>query len=183
MKSNLLAGQQASGEGIQVVKVMKKRRTRERRRGVTPIIATILLVSIAVTVTVAVAFWQGNAVGRHTQFEHLVRQNAICSVNAGNWTIALKVKNAGMTDAHLTNLFLNGEEVDTYDAVDSGYTFADEWATNMTQTEIIRSGETREIVVYLDPDRPDSTLSPGTLVEITMHSAGGMDYFTLVTLV
>lgn len=165
------------------MRALEKPRSRGRRRGVSPVIATTLLISIAVTVAVAVAFWQGNAVGHHTQFDHLVRQNTVCSVHAGNWTIALKVKNTGMTDAHLTSLFLNREEVDTYDAVDSGYTFADEWATNMTQTEIIRSGETLAMVVYLDPDRPDSTLTAGTLIEITMHSAGGMDYFTLVKLI
>ncbi len=156
---------------------------RRRRRGLSFIVATIILISVAVSVSVAVAFWLGGTVSFHTHVEQLVGQNMVCSVHEGNWTIALQVKNTGTTPALLTSLFLNGREVDTYDAVDAGYIFADEWATNMTQSETLRSGETRAMVVYLDPDRPASSLTSGTLVEVTLHNAGGLDYSTLVKLI
>ncbi len=156
---------------------------RGRRRGLSLVIATIILISVAVTVSVAVAFWLGGTVNFHTRVDQLVGQNTVCSVHEGNWTIALQVKNAGTSTIHLTSLFLNGREVDTYAAADTGYTFADEWATNMTQSETLRCGETRAMVVYLDPDRPASSLTSGTVVEITLHNAGGQDYSTLVQLI
>jgi len=172
-----------SSRGGTLFRSVVKAGARGRRRGLSLVVATIILISIAVTVSVAVAFWLGGIVSFHTQVEQLMGQNTVCAIHGGNWTIALQVKNAGTTATQLTGLFLNGHEVDTYGAADVGYTFVDEWATNMTQAETLRSGETLAMVVYLDPDRPDSALTSGTMIEVMLHSAGGLDYSTLVKLI
>jgi hypothetical protein len=95
----------------------------------------------------------------------------------------MTLKNTGTRDTTLISLFINEEEVDVYGAADTGYTFAQVWATNMTDTEVITSGATLVVNVYIAHDKPGETLSSGTTVNIKIHSAGGMDFPKLVELV
>jgi hypothetical protein len=49
----------------------------------------VILVAVAITVSVAVAYWMGGIAGQYTKFEKVEIQSAICTVGAGsgNWTI------------------------------------------------------------------------------------------------
>ncbi len=145
-----------------------------------PVIATVILVAVAITVSVAVAYWMGGIAGQYTKFEKVEIQSTLATINgAGNWTIVMKLKNTGTATANLIGVFINDIEVDQYD---TGWVDA-EWNTNMTTTFAITSGATAAIEIYIDADKPSTTLSSGTTVNIKVHSAGGMDYIKLVELV
>jgi flagellin-like protein len=163
----------------------KTSRKDRSRRAVSPVIATVILVAIAITVAVAVAYWMGGIAGQYTRFEQIEIQSALCSAHGvpSDWNVTMTLKNTGTRDTTLISLFLNEEEVDAYGALDTGYPFAAVWATNMTNTEVIQSGETIVINVYIAHDRPGSMLSSGTTVNIKIHSAGGMDFPKLIELV
>jgi len=150
-------------------------------RGISPVIATIILASIAITVGLALAFWMSGIAGTYTHVEQVEIQNALCASYGfpGDWNITLTVKNTGTTEVTLLNLFINEQEVDTY-GVPVPYTFSDEWATTMTSTQVLQSGETLDIQVFLDHDR--STLSSGTAVNLRIHGASGMDFQKVVVL-
>ncbi len=158
-------------------------RLRQRKgwRGVSPVIATVILAAIAITVGLAIAFWMGGIAGTYTHVEQVEIQNALCTSygSPGDWNITLTVKNTGTTEVTLLNLFINEEEVDTY-GVPVPYAFSDEWATSMTATQTLQSGETMDIQVFLDHDR--STLSSGTAVNLRIHGASGMDFLKVVVL-
>jgi len=146
---------------------------------VSPVIATVILVAVAITVAVAVAYWMGGIAGQYTKFEKIEVQSAICEKEAnGNWTIKMKLKNTGTATATLTNAFINDVEVDQYGA--SGVV-QDQRATNMTQQQSITSGQTKIIEFYID--KSGTTLSSGTVINIKLHSAAGMDYIKLIELV
>lgn len=147
-----------------------------------PVIPTVILVAIAITVAFAVSYWMGGTTSQFTQFEQIEVQSAECSLREGNWTITLKLKNTGTRDSALIGLFINGEEVDKYGQADSGYTFTDEWATNMTQQEAVISGETLRVLVYIDPDRAGSSLSSKTMINVKIHSSSGTDYPKMIEL-
>jgi archaeal type IV pilus assembly protein PilA len=152
----------------------------QKRKAVSPVIATVILVAVAITVAVGVSYWMGGISSQYTQFEKVEVQTAICRKDAssGNWTITMNLKNSGTEAATLTNLFINGVEVDVYDAS----TVADDQAaTNMTTSTSITSGATEQVLVYIDDTW--ETVSSGTTVNIKIHSAGGMDYIKLVELV
>jgi flagellin-like protein len=151
------------------------------RRAVSPVIATVILVAIAITVAVAVAYWMGGIAGTYTRFEQIEIQNALVSAHGSpsDWNVTLTLKNTGTVDVTLISCFINDEQVDTY-GVAVPYAFSDEWATSMTNTQVIKSGATLVVHVFLDHDR--STLSSGTSVNVKFHSAGGMDFPKLIEL-
>ena len=165
----------------------KNSKAARSRRAVSPVIATVILVAIAITVSVAVAYWMGGIAGSFTQFEKVEIQSGVCSkednVLIGDpsddyWKIEIKLKNTGTATATLIGVFVNEVEVSAYEA--TGYT-AGAAVTNMTEAETIVSGDTGAIEVYIACDY--ELYTSGTTVNIKIHSAGGMDYIKLITLV
>jgi len=179
---------------------MKAIKNLRERRAISPVIATVILVAVAITVAVGVSYWMSGIAGQYTAFEKVEIQTAICSKNApDDWVIEIQLKNSGTAAATLTNIFINEIEVDTYSATwvtgdpDTPPIAVDSLAvTDMTQTETIESGATKTIVVCIDGPLSTETPSPGvnqwqsvssgTTINIKIHSAGGMDYIKLVKL-
>jgi len=152
-----------------------------RQRAVSPVIATVILIAIAITVSVAVAYWMGGIAGSFTLFEKVEVQSGVCKWDdaKSEWKIEIRLKNSGTTTATLIGVFVNDIEV-------NGYTYTDpcpanETETDMTTSKIIESGATDTVMVYIDDDW--ESVTPGTTVNIKIHSAGGMDYIKLITLI
>jgi hypothetical protein len=141
----------------------------------------VILVAVAITVSVAVAYWMGGIAGQYTKFEKVEIQSTRCTITppGGNWTVVMKLKNTGTATANLIGVFVNDIEVGIYDSA----WVIDQWTTNMTTTHAITSGATTAIEIYIDAGLLGTTLSSGTTVNIKVHSAGGMDYIKLVELV
>jgi flagellin-like protein len=154
----------------------------ENRKAVSPVIATVILVAVAITVSVAVAYWMGGIAGQYTKFEKVEIQSSVCTNNGTIWTIEMKLKNTGTETSTLLSCFINDVEVDSYDVTQAQ---VGEWATNVNVTvaTTITSGETKIVYFWIDPNKAGSTLSSGTTINIKLHSAGGMDYLKLVELV
>jgi flagellin-like protein len=169
------------GEKIIQMDTCKISRKNRSRRAVSPVIATVILVAIAITVAVSIAFWMGGIAGAYTRFEQIEIQNVHCTAHGtpSDWNIIMTLKNTGTIDVTLISLFINEEEIDNY-GVTIPYSFNDDWTTNLTNTQVIQSGETLVIHVFIDHDR--STLSSGTMVNLKIHSAGGMDFPKVVKL-
>ena len=150
------------------------------RKAVSPVIATVILVAVAITVAVAVSYWMGGISSQYTKFEKVEIQSGVCSVDAaGNWTVALDLKNSGTATATLISIFINDVEINTYNTT----AVAGEWTSDMTESYSLTSGLSGAINVYISSSNSAATLSSGTTVNIKVHSAGGMDYIKLVELV
>ena len=150
------------------------------RKAVSPVIATVILVAVAITVAVAVSYWMGGITSQYTKFEKVEIQSGVCTVDAsGNWTVAINLKNSGTATASLISIFINDVEVDSYGVT----ALAGNWTTDMTNPYSLTSGLSGAVEIYISSSNARATLSPGTTVNIKLHSAGGMDYIKLVELV
>jgi flagellin-like protein len=161
----------------------RKSRKNRSRRAVSPVIATVILVAIAITIAIAVAYWMGGIAGQYTRFEQIEIQSAVVQSDGASppqWNATLTLKNTGTRDTTLISVFINEVEVDAYGA--SGPA-ALQWTTNMSNTEVITSGDSAAIVIWLANPKTGSTVSSGTTINIKIHSAGGMDFPKLVELV
>ena len=160
----------------------EKARKKRCRRALSPVVATVILVAIAITISVAVAYWMGGIAGSFTTFEQVEIQNAVCSQDAyDNWVITITMKNTGTEQTTLISLLVNDVEA-TPDA--TAPTAAVNTLTtnlNVTTSTTLPSGDTATILVWVGRDY--GTLSSGTTVNIKIHSTGGMDYLKLITLV
>jgi flagellin-like protein len=79
-------------KGKEMTKTLKGLKT---ERGVSPVIATVILVAVAITVAVAVAYWMGGIAGGFTKFEQIEIQTGYSTKNASGWEITLELKNTG----------------------------------------------------------------------------------------
>lgn len=167
--------------------VRTKSRKRRRRRAVSSVTATVLLVALASTVSIAMAHWMGGIAGQHTQFEQIEIQNVKCTKAISDpanyfWAISLSVKNTGTRDVTLISAYINEVEVDRYGVTAFAPASDDDWATSMSTTTYLTVGNTTVIFFYIDPDQAGATLSSGTMVNIRISSSGGMDYPKLIQL-
>jgi len=160
---------------------LKVRKIQSRKAS--PVIATVILVAVAITVSVAVAYWMGGISSQYTQFEKVDIQTAICTLDpgTGNWQIEVKLKNSGSKASTLTNVFINDVEVSLYQV--APVIAVDTIMTDMTidPPYSIESGNSGTVKVWIGEDY--LFLSSGPTVNIKLHIAGGMDYIKLVQLV
>jgi flagellin-like protein len=169
-------------------------RKMQSRKAVSPVISTVILVAVAITVAVAVAYWMGGIAGQYTKFEKVEIQSGLCSWDSTlfQWNVTMKLKNSGTAPSTLIGVFINEIEVDSYTEQPG----AGEATTDMTAQRSIESGESITIHIYIDGvgDAGEGTppvaktdywmsVTPGTTVNIKIHSAGGMDYIKLIELV
>ncbi|MBD3172682.1 type IV pilin [Candidatus Bathyarchaeota archaeon] len=154
----------------------------QKRKAVSPVIATVILVAVAITVAVGVSYWMGGISSQYTSFEKVEISSAWSEKETGGWNITLELKNAGSADATLNKLFINQKPINStgYDDPDIS-SFDSEITTNLSESpgSTLASGDTTTIYILI----PNTYYSSGTTIDVKIHSAGGMDYIKLVSLV
>lgn len=159
-------------------------RKTQSRKAVSPVIATVILVAVAITVSVAVAYWMGGIASQYTKFEKVEIQTGYSTKVTGppaGWDVQLELKNTGSAPATLIRAFVNDVLIPELYCGDMNIT-AGQIATSLLWAGTsITSGNSTTIHVYISDSY--STLSSGTTINVKLHSAGGMDYIKLVDLV
>jgi len=161
----------------------------QTRKAVSPVIATVILVAVAITVSVGVSYWMSGISSQYTQFEKVEIQTAYSTKTTGSgWLVTMNLKNSGTSAASLTDVFINDVplNITAYDALTFPDGTGDQVVTDLEGGgQVIGSGEAITVQVWVWNDGTDgyAYLSSGTTVNIKLHSAGGMDYIKLVELV
>jgi len=142
------------------------------RSGISPVMATVILVAIAIVIAIAVAFWATGLVGVFTRFEKIEITAAYYQVGTG---VILRVKNTGSASATIDDIYVNGipEGQTNYQIVapPSGASCTiGAGAVNAT----CAPGQAVEIRVTALPD--GSSFTSGVTYEIAVHTASGKTY-------
>jgi len=163
-----------------------------KRKGVSPVIATVILVAVTITVAVAVAYWMSGIASQYTQFEKVEIKSAYSKrvediTGFLGWNVSLTLQNTGSADSTLTQVFINELPVAEYGVTGFG-TGEAPIVTDTTETGAsftvdgltLESGQSAAFYILIGKDV--GYLSAGTTVNVKIHSAGGMDYIRLVQL-
>ncbi|MBN2335817.1 type IV pilin [Candidatus Bathyarchaeota archaeon] len=162
----------------------------KNRKAVSPVIATVILVAVAITVAVGVSYWMGGISSQYTQFEKVEIQTGYASYDSTNtiWTVTMAIKNSGSADATINMVFLNDVPclAGNYHVSAANVT-ATQWGASIQSTGVtLKAGESSTIYLYIDSPCSGvselASLSSGTTVNVKLHSAGGMDYIKLIRL-
>lgn len=149
------------------------------KRGVSPVISTVILVAVAITVAVAVSYWMGGIAGQYTRFESLEITSAYATKNATHYTISMSVKNTGSTDSTIDGILINGQPGSDYSPViTDDATIAGGAATDKSIASGQSATGSAAIHVYIDINLFDAA----TTIEVKLHTAAGLDYPQMVTL-
>jgi flagellin-like protein len=158
------------------------------RKAISPVIATVILVAVAITVAVGVSYWMGGISSQYTQFEKVEIQTGYGSYNSStvSWGVTMVIKNSGSADATINMVFLNDVPCKT---ANYGATAAplNEWGVSFASTGVtLQPGQSTTVYIYIDnpcSGIPElANLSAGTTINVKLHSAGGMDYIKLIKL-
>ena len=137
------------------------------RKALSPVIATVILVSVTIVVAVAVAYWMGGIAGLYTRFEKMEITSCYAVKDAnGNYNVTVQLRNSGSADSTIDYVLINGKPVSEY----QGITVRD--SENDTLPLAIPLGQSG--TVYIDINK--GVFQPGTTLDLKFHSAAGKEY-------
>ena len=136
---------------------------RRSSSGISPVVATVILVAIAIVIAIAVAFWASGLVGVFTRFEKL-------EITAAYWDpngyFVLIVNSTGSSGATISDILVNGIPGATWDC----------------QDEELAPGEGTTCTINSPPASvTDGQWKSGVTYDITIRSAAGKLYPVAVT--
>jgi len=130
-------------------------------KAISPVIATVIIVSVAIAIAVAVAFWMTGITGLFTRYEKLEIVSAYATATTGGgFEIHLTVRNTGTTTVTIDEIFING--VPFTGTVNYGGDFTD---------HSLDPGDSGTITITLG-----TGYISGQIVEVKLHTAAGNEY-------
>jgi len=160
---------------------------RRSSSGISPVVATVILVAIAIVIAIAVAFWASGLVGVFTRFEkiEIVSAYATPGTTAGTYDVTVVAKNTGSSSATIDQIMING--VPAYNVTASGCEAIDGASPpgistdglgdcEITGSAALTPGASATITMTITPE------SPGITIEVAVHTASGKLYPSSVLL-
>jgi len=167
---------------------MPKRFMKRKDRAVSPVIATIILVAVAIVMSIAVAYWALGLGGTFARYEKLEIAAMYATATTSGWNITAKLKSTGSTAATVNLILLNGKPISVINAT-AGYvevyvggnvTDVKKEKDPETQPVVLEPGTAKYFVIFIKRDTPG--FGSGASVEVTFHTAAGSDYPKVVIL-
>ena len=141
------------------------------KSGISPVMATVILVAIAIVIAIAVAFWASGLVGVFTRFEKMEVTTAMYDTT--NRDVELLVRNTGSSAATIDNIYVNGQPVSSYTlATDGDVVHPPIGAATCDTSGTCDPGE--YIVVSISS--PTGGWAHGVTYEFAIHTASGKTY-------
>lgn len=90
------------------------------RKGISPVIATVILVAVAVAIAIAVAFWASGITGSFARTEMIQLENSyiVSAINSTDgatyYIITLSMKNVGSADTTIIQTYFNGKPLKVF---------------------------------------------------------------------
>jgi flagellin-like protein len=146
------------------------------RSGISPVVATVILVAIAIVIAIAVAFWATGLVGIFTRFEKVEIRTAYATVQNDQYIIHLSIANTGSADVTIDDIYINGRPSTTYNGINFGDGCGD---LTSGKPVPLRVGERLDCTIGVDVGAP---FTPGTTIEVAVHTGTGKLYPAAVLL-
>jgi len=151
------------------------RHIRTSRKGISPVIATVILVAVAITVAVSVAMWMGGISSLYTRLEKIeISTVNVVKGGTANYTITMSVKNTGSADATIDGIIINGKSSTAYTSPTITITYSPSGG-------LVAAGSSATVTIFIN-SQSVAPFTPGTTIDVKLHTAAGKDYPQMVTL-
>lgn len=169
---------------------------RKGRKGISPVISTIIIVAIAIAVAIAVAYWMVGITAAFTRFERLEVTQAYATTVTGGYNITMTVKNTGSAPASVDVIIINGRMCDvtklngtttqtsTISLGNETYTLKF-WGDILIETRrTLSPGDSITFVIECVPAalQYKGPFVPGVNLDCSIHTASGKEYPKVVPL-
>ncbi|MEM0118160.1 MAG: archaellin/type IV pilin N-terminal domain-containing protein [Conexivisphaerales archaeon] len=154
---------------------------RTRRKAVSPVIATVILIAVAVALGIAVAFWASGLTSSFSKYEKLGVNTQYATSRGSGWTINLGGQNTGSSDASITQIQVNGVPLTGCTNNDFNFTAASTTNGHFNGLPIsVPSGQTFSIAFNLGGSSTctvaSKTFASGQTIQVTIITAAGNNY-------
>lgn len=160
---------------------VSKRTLWHSKKGISTIIATIIIVSVSIVMAIAVAYWAMGIGNSFTKFEKVEWTSVYADPplsNPGNFTVNINLKNTGTAAATIQNIFLNGRPWD------KGFTGVTQ--SNLVNQTLVVGASTNNAYIMLPTDSIGIGGYPvwtsGSSVEVQIQTTAGRTYSDTVVL-
>ncbi|MGA3192023.1 MAG: archaellin/type IV pilin N-terminal domain-containing protein [Candidatus Bathyarchaeia archaeon] len=156
-----------------------KKKLRMNRKGISTVIATIIIVAIAIVMSIAVAYWVMGIGGSFTRFEKLQFTSAWANTNSSSgWAIYMMINNTGSAPATIiaSNILYNGKPASAYATPYSDQPKVYLNGTLNADVSLNPGQGLGNAIVSLPSGTGGSDWSSGMTVEITIQTAAGNQY-------
>jgi flagellin-like protein len=150
------------------------RHIRATKKGISPVIATVILVAVAITVSVSVAYWMGGISSLYTRLEKVEVVSVVVNKGTSSYKIDVYTKNTGSADATVDGIFLNGKLLTQYTTPTLNSTLG-------SAGTLVAAGDSATITVGIG-SQIIPPFTAGTTIELKLHTSAGKDYPQMVTL-
>ena len=155
------------------------------RRGLSPVIATTILVAVALSTSMTLGIFYKEITTAYTNYATLEFLSATSSISDkvanAKWEIVFTVKNTGTENIFLEDLAVNNILIKDYD-LSSGDSLFDIYSTGTNLPEeayILRPGETISAIIWVG----GGLFSSGTAVNVQVLNVNSVDISFSVILV
>jgi FlaG/FlaF family flagellin (archaellin) len=128
------------------------------KAGISPVVATVILVAVAIVIAIAVAFWASGLVGVFTRFEKIEIQAAYW--DGSNSAVVIIAKNTGSSIAVVDMILVNGAPC----------------ITGLTGGQMTIGGILSTQIAPADCTGGGSIITGGVTNEIALHTTSGKTY-------
>jgi len=150
-----------------------------RRRGISPVIAIVILIAVAVALGIAVAFWATGLIGTLGKVEKLEIRTAYAETKGNGWTITMSGANTGTADITIVQITINGRPFSGTISYSIGEASSNGNTTFSAFT--IKSGQNFDLQIYLF-STTSVTYSHGQTIEVALISGTGTAFKRTVVL-
>jgi archaeal type IV pilus assembly protein PilA len=170
---------------LKFLRLKLKRTLRGNLKAVSPVIATIIIVAIAITMSIAVAYWLLGLGSSFTKYEKVEFVTGYTDSIGGKYVAVLDLKNTGSAIATIdpSNILYNGKPASAYGT--SVVVYNSTASAAITTPFSMSPGQsTKGLQIQFTPSATgaETAWNSGMTVEITLHTTGGKDYPKVVTL-
>ena len=153
---------------------MPRRSVIRDEKAISPVIATIIIVAVAIVMSIAVAYWVLGLAGTFTRYEKLEIVAMYATSTNGGWEVTAKLRNTGSATATINMILINGRPIGTLGQAVS---------VDPEPPITLNPGDEKTFVISIaGQSSGDIKFVPGMSIEITFHTAAGSDYPKVVVL-
>jgi flagellin-like protein len=166
------------------------------KKGISPVITTVILVAVGIALAVAIGLWMSGLVATFTRFEKLEVTSAYAIASSDStkpgWNVTVVAKNTGSADATITTIMING--IPTTDSSVKGvsvYYLSDTTQNSFDPSKGVTVPVGTTVTFKININGPSASTpgqigstkaNSGITLNIVLHSAAGKDYPASVTL-
>jgi hypothetical protein len=142
--------------------------------GISPFIASVIIVAILILIGIAIAYWLSGAAGSYAKEELKIVSVYAESTSVG-WRIIIQVKNTGSAEAAISDILLNQKSCADYagepwrlSLESNGAPVADLRKINI----VLKAGEEKKLVITTRDVEP---FTYGVILRVQLRSASGQE--------